>query len=205
MEDVFVRSLLREGRLRIGADIAWQLTDAALDDAKSALAAQSLTLAGPPIVGSLETLLPALHVVYRFGRRALHPESTPAETDKSLRLPRPPRSAAEHLGADLALRFLPGLLQRLVARDPGDELVKAVKRVLCEWPLSGVLADLREPPTSPLDFDGHLGIRFLYAERLADRERPGWYPSDSASDGIEMVRQVLGRPAAPRIEGATRA
>jgi MoxR-vWA-beta-propeller ternary system domain bpX4 len=203
MEDVFVRSLLREGRLRIGADAAWQLTDAALDEAKSALAAQSLTLAGPPIVGSLDALLPALHVVYRFGRRALHPETTSAEADASLKMPQPPRSAAEHLGADLALRFLPGLLQRLVARDPGDELALAAKRVLCEWPLSGVLADLREPPTSPLDFGGHLGIRFLYAERLAERERPGWYPPAEASDGLEMVRQTLGRPTAPRTEEAT--
>ena len=202
MEDVFFRSLLRDGRLRIGAAVSWQLTDAALDDAKSALAAQSLSLAGPPIVGSLETLLPALQVVYRFGRRALHPETTSAQTDTSLKMPRPPRSAAEHLGADLALRFLPGLLQRLVARDPGDELATAAKRLLCEWPLSGVLADLREPPTSPLDFGGHLGIRFLYAERLANRERTGWHPPAEASDGIELVRQVRGRPATQTSETA---
>ena len=149
--------------------------------------------------------MPALHVVYRFGRRSLHPETTPAESDASLKMPRPPRSAAMSIsGRDLALRFLPGLLQRLVARDPGDELVAAIKRLLRDWPLSGVLADLREPPTSPLDFGGHLGIRFLYAERLAERERPGWYPSAEASDGVEMVRHVLGRPTARRLRQARR-
>ncbi|HEX3313980.1 MAG TPA: hypothetical protein VHR72_03760 [Gemmataceae bacterium] len=203
MEDGFVRLLLREGRLRIGADATWKLTDEALDALKAALRAQSLGLAGPTIVGALDALIPALHVVYRFGRRALHPETTPAESDASLRMPHPPRSPEEHLGADLALRFLPGLLQRLLARDPGDELVTAIKAVLRDWPVSGVLADISEPPTAPLDFGGHLGVRFLYAERLADRERPGWFPSADDCDGLNMVWLVLGRPALDRSEPAS--
>ena len=182
-----------------GVDSAWKLTDERrLDALKSRPSGRRVSASlAPPIVGSLDAHIPALHVRSRFGRRALHPQPTPADSDASLRMPHPPRSPEEHLGADLALRFLPGILQRLLARDPGDELVAAVRRLLCDWPLSGVLADVREPPTSPLDFGGHLGIRFLYAERLADRERPGWFPPAEASDGLELVRQALGRPIVP--------
>ena len=200
MVDAFARPLLREGRLRIGEQPTWQLSDEGLDELKSALRDQSLALAGPPIVGSLESLIPAMQVTYRFGRRTLHPETTPAESDASLKMPQPPRSPEEHLGADLAFRFLPGLLQRLLTRDPGDELAAALKKLLREWPLSGVLADIPEAPTSPLNFGGHLGVRFLYAERLADRERAGWQPPVEDSDGLDLVYQTLGRPPVVRLE-----
>jgi hypothetical protein len=200
MNDAYVRPLLRQGRLRIGEQPTWRLSDEGLDELKSALRDQSLALAGPPIVGSLDALIPAIQVTYRFARRALHPEMSPVGSDASLKMPHPPRSAAEHLGADLPFRFLPGLYQRLVTRDPGDELAAALKNLLREWPLSGILADISEPPTSPLNFEGHLGVRFLYAERLVDRERPGWLPLVEESDELDLVCQTLGRPPIVRPE-----
>ena len=78
-------------------------------------------------------------------------------------------------------------------RDPADDLAKAMKQLLREWPLSGVLADIGEPPATPLDFGGHLGIHFLYAERLATRERPGWFPERQGRDCVEIVWQSLGK------------
>ena len=187
----FVRSLLQEGRLRVGVAPHWELSDEALDELKSSLAAQSLHLPGPPIRGSLDTLLPAIHVVYRFAWRFLNPDPSPVDQDKSLRMEHAPRSAEDHLGGDLAFRFLPGLWQRAMNRDPADDLAKTMKQLLREWPLSGVLADISEPPATPLDFGGHLGIHFLYAERLATRERPGWFPE--SRDGVEIVWQSLGK------------
>lgn len=196
MNERFVRDLLTDGRLRVGAAPNWVLSDNGLDELKSALTAQSLSLPGPPIRGSLDVLIPAVQVVYRFAWRFLNPVAIPADEDVSLRMNCVPRTAEEHLGGDLAFRFLPGLLQRAMNRDPSDDLAKAMKRLLREWPLSGVLADISDLPTTSLEFGGHPGVHFLYAERLATRERAGWFPEGFGREFVEVVWQSLGKSLA---------
>jgi len=194
----FVRSLLFEGRLYVGAAAAWELSDDGLDVLKAALAIEASHLPGPPLTASLEVLIPAVHVVYRFARRFLHPELTPVQTDQTLYMTHPPRSAAEHFSGDIVFRFLPALYQRALSRAADDELVKSLKQLLRVWPLSGVLADISEPPLTPLDFGGHAGVSFLFAERLAERERSAWFPTGPEGDYAEMVWHALGKP--PRFE-----
>lgn len=85
-----------------------------------------------------------------------------------------PATAAAHLSADVALRFLPSVYRRARATAPGlaDELAVALRR----WPLSGVSADLDGGPAAVPTFAGHPGLQLLYAERLAAAPGPGWVP-----------------------------
>ena len=193
MAEGFVRALLWEGRLRVGVEPQLRLSDADVEELRTALAIAALQLTGPLLQGSLPILVQAVPVVYRLARRFLHAEPEPAANDPTLRMPAGPRSAADHLAGDVAFRFLPGLYQRVVSRDPEDELVEAIKNVLRQWPLSGVLADITEPPATPIDFEGHPGLGFLYAERLAARERSAWMPTGAALDCLDVVYQSLGK------------
>src|ERR1700676_3856288 len=169
MRPGFIRSMLFEGRLRIGAEPKLALSDEDLGVLKSALAIQSLHLPGPQIEGSLSTLIYAVQVVYRLAWRLLNPEPLSPADDPSLRMPAPPQTPHEHAAGDIAFRFLPGRYHRAMVRDGEDPLALAMKSLLRQWPLSGVLADLTEPPETPIDFGGHPGLGFLYALRLAAR------------------------------------
>jgi MoxR-vWA-beta-propeller ternary system domain bpX4 len=193
MADDFIRSMLFEGRLRVGAQPRMVLTDEDLRILQKALKIQSLHLPGPRLEGSLPTLILAVGVVYRMAWRFLNAEPILPVDDPSLRMPEKPRSATEHMATDVAFRFLPGLYHRAINRDPEDPLIEAMKTMLRQWPLSGVLADIAEPPESPLDFEGHLGLGFLYAQRLAARERSGWLPDGHAGQCVEVVYNFLGK------------
>jgi hypothetical protein len=74
-----------------------------------------------------------------------------------------------------------------------DALPVALEHTLRQWPLSGVLADIVEPPLTPVEFGGHAGLHFLYAERLAEHERPGWFPAGQGMQYVELVWQHLGK------------
>jgi hypothetical protein len=190
----FVRMLLFEGRLPVGlqSDLVWH------HDAEpiltSALEIQSLHLAGTPLTGSIDMLRAATAVVYRIGWRLLNQDAEAAANDPGLRMPRAPHTAAEHLGADLAFRFLPALYRRASSRAFDDPLVAAIRDLLLEWPLSGVLADIADAPKTPPDFGGHVGLGFLYAQRLAAHARPAWMPAGAGRDCFEIVWQALGKP-----------
>jgi hypothetical protein len=118
------------------------------------------------------------------------PES---ELERLLAMPGPPRSPGEHLSADLVLRFLPQVHRRAKAHNPGDKLTALLGKVLRRWPLSGVLADIDEVPLTPLTFGGHPGLLMLYAERLAQHEKPAWIPSGPALAYVELVYADLGK------------
>jgi hypothetical protein len=60
--------------------------------------------------------------------------------------------------------------------------------VLRQWPLSGVLSDVTEPPLTPPEFDGNPGLMLLYAERLARHEKSAWVPQ---GEGREYVQWVI--------------
>ena len=108
-------------------------------------------------------------------------------------MPMAPRTPEQHLSGDLVLRLLPALHRRAKALLHGDVLPTQLEDVLRQWPLSGVLADIVEPPTTPIDFGTHPGLNFLYAERLAQHERVGWFPSGPGMQYVELVWQQLGR------------
>jgi hypothetical protein len=120
------------------------------------------------------------------------------EVEKALVLPPAPATAAEHLSADLALRFLPPLVRRARSLDADDVLTIWLTRVLRQAPLSGVRSDLEEGPLAPVVLGGHPGLLLLYAQRLADHVRPAWVPAEGpARPYVEMVFAERGLPLPP--------
>jgi hypothetical protein len=109
------------------------------------------------------------------------------EIDRRLPVLTPARSASEHLSADLLFRFLPQVHRRARAANPRDPLTLRLEDTLRRWPLSGVLAELDDPPLVEIDFSGHPGLLLLYAERLADHPRPSWLPDGPARQYVDLV------------------
>jgi hypothetical protein len=115
----------------------------------------------------------------------------PEEVARRTALPAP-ASAADHLSADLTLRFLPNITRRARLISPADALPGLLATVLRRWPLSGVLAeeaDVADGPLTPPTFDDHPGLLLLYAERLAAHEKPAWLPEGAGLDTYDLVRR----------------
>jgi hypothetical protein len=111
---------------------------------------------------------------------------------------RAPRSASQHLSADLTFRYLPQILGRARALGPSDPFIGFLSDVMRQWPLSGVLSEVREPPLGPLDFGGHEGLMLLYAERLVRHARPAWVPATGRPrEYAALVFQECGRTLPP--------
>lgn len=114
-----------------------------------------------------------------------------------------PRTASEHLSADLFLRYLPTIQRRARSLDANDPLGHEVALILRRFPLSGVLAGLADGPLEALDLGGHAGLALLYGERLAaledGRAAPlAWTPPEGpVGDALELVLQDLGREGSP--------
>jgi hypothetical protein len=148
-------------------------------------------VAGPPIPFDAETALTASEVVRQACWFLVHHGEPEAELDGSLRMHGTPTMAAQHLSADLLLRYVPQIYQRARAHAPTDRLTILLERALRQWPLSGVLADVEEAPTTPLDFGGHPGLMLLYAERLARHKKPAWVPAGRPFEYVEWVSPDL--------------
>jgi hypothetical protein len=124
-----------------------------------------------------------------------------SEVQRSLVMPRPPTSAQQHLSADLLFRYLPLVHRRARASAPDDVLTRLLTDLLRQWPLSGVLADVADEPTTPLQFNDHPGLLLLYAERLLHNDRPAWRPTTGlACETWELVRASLDMTAEKRRE-----
>jgi hypothetical protein len=191
-----VRRLLQEGgvRLREPPRLAAEEREDVLALLASAYADHCLDVAGPAIAFSPDCALRAVEFLAWSCWFLLH-RGEPAEAvDRALpRLPSP-RSAAEHLNADLVYRFLPQVHRRARAADPQDRLTQRLEDALRRWPLSGVLADLDDPPLVDVELDGHPGLQLLYAERLADHSRVAWVVEGGLHDCIEWVFAQRGLP-----------
>lgn len=162
---------------------------------RGAFADYCLEIAGPPLAFDEPTALGAASVVEQ-ACWALVSQGLPVnELEKRLRMPAPPRTAAQHLCSDLLLRYLPQIYRRARARDEADPLIQILERVLRQWPLSGVLAGLEDGPETAVDFGGHAGLMMLYAERLACHEKPAWFPGGEAAAYVELVWTQLGKTA----------
>jgi hypothetical protein len=187
----FLTNLFAEGRIvfrsaTIPSDHAAERDVALLAEA---FQAHALSVAGPPIPFDPPTACAAAELVRQASWALISHEERLATLKKRLVMPRRPSTPSHHLSADLTLRYLPQILKRVRGLDASDPLGELLGRILREWPLSGVLAELDEGPISPLDFGGHPGLGLLYAERLADHDRSGWRPDPSsiARDPYDLV------------------
>ncbi len=193
----FFRQLLRNGSAVLRDPPTPTLArDAELEKVlQSAYADYSLDIAGPPLAFDEPTALAAAGVVEQ-ACWALVSQTLPVhELEQRLQMPAPPRTAAQHLSADLLLRYLPQVHRRTQARDETDPLVQFVEKVLRQWPLSGVLANIEDGPETALGFGGHPGVMLLYAERLAGHENPAWFPGGESAAYVELVWTQLGKTA----------
>jgi hypothetical protein len=189
----FLHELLYEGRISLHAPPAEADDPDARKVLRRAHAEYVLTIAGLPLPLDEKTALAAAGLLHHAAWYFLNPGLAIAAAEKSLRMPAPPARPEHHLSADLVLRFVPALQRRAQALLPNDPLPQALEHTLRHWPLSGVLADIVDPPLTPVDFGPHPGPNFLYAERLAQHERPGWFPLGPGMQYVELVWHDLGK------------
>lgn len=155
---------------------------------ESAFRTASLDVAGPP-VSYLPEVATSAAVVLAEGCWAVSGGEPPRAKLGE------PDSASAHLSADVALRFLPAVYSRAKARGPDDAVARWAAAILRRWPLSGVLADLTEPPVGELRFADHRGLQMLYAERLAEHPKASWIPqSGDCCERVEVAFAARGRP-----------
>jgi hypothetical protein len=186
----FFHELLRDGRMILRELPAAEVDAELAHLLRAAYAEYCLDIAGPAPAFDEPTALAAARVVYDAGWALVSQRLPVAELEKRLRMPARPRTAAQHLSADLLLRYLPQVHRRARARDPADPFPATLEKVLWQWPLSGVLADLDEGPETALEFD-HPGLMLLYAERLAQHPKPAWVPTGKALEYVDLVWEQL--------------
>jgi len=185
----FIRRLLTEGSARLGEEprLLPKERDGILTVLSDAHRDAVLDVAGPA-----PAFVPAVGLrVAEWAARAcwllLHRGGTPAEVEADLPLFSPGADAADHATADVVLRFVAGFHRRARAIDPGGALAARIEELLRRWPLSGVLAEIDEPPLSPVEFGGCRGLLLLYAERFAARPRPAWHVDGSVREYLDLA------------------
>jgi hypothetical protein len=191
----FLQTLFAEGRIVLKGRPEPSEADrpAALRVLEAAFGVHKLDVAGPPIPFEARSALMAAELVRRASWFLVNRSESVREMERSLRMPRPPGSAGEHLSADVSFRFLPQLLRRARSIAPGDRLASFLADLLRAWPLSGVLSDLEQGPADVGDLGGHPGLWMLYAERLALDEKPAWMPRGAPRGHVELVFAGLGK------------
>jgi hypothetical protein len=189
----FIEQLITEGKIHYAERprASREPEPAALALLQKAFMSYRLQVAGPLIPFDAEIALGAAELVRQAGWFLVSHDEPESELERHIGLPGPPSTAAQHLSADLMLRYLPQLHRRAVALNPDDLLARKISTILREWPLSGVLADIEEGPTDSLQFDDHPGLCMLYAERLARCEKPAWLPNVPVLEYVAWVRQEL--------------
>lgn len=153
----------------------------------------SLEIAGPAVPFQEKTALASAQLMRRACWFLLDRRESGDTIAQALALP-PAQSPADHLAADLVLRYAPFVLKRARALAADDPLAVRLTRLLREWPLSGVLADVADRPLSPIAFGGHAGLLMLYAERLLKHLKPAWVPNGPAYEYVELVFREAGKP-----------
>jgi hypothetical protein len=194
----FLAPVLRDGQaiFRSRPDSAVGQDAEAVHLLREAYAHYHLRVVGPPIDFDPPAALTAAALVHNACWFLLSRDEPEAELERLLTLSAAPCSAAEHLSADLLLRFLPHIHRRARAHDPADRLTTLLANILRRWPLSGVLSDVEDGPLTLAAFDDHPGLLMLYAERLAQHEKPAWVPRGLGLDYLELVYHELGKDPA---------
>jgi hypothetical protein len=161
-------------------------------DLRAAFDRHALDVAGPRLVFDEPAAFGAARVVAEACWILVATDGTERV---ALKVGAEPGSPAAHLSADVTLRFLPAVYRRTRARFSEGPLIAELDRVLREWPLSGVLADLDGSPTTLPEFGGHPGLQLLFAERLVRFNRPRWLPANGpAREWAERVYQERNKP-----------
>ena len=170
-----------------------------------AFAEYRLSVAGPLIPFDPDTALAAAVVVQHACWFLVNRAEPDAVLEKCLVLPGPPRSPAQHLSADLTLRYLPQVHRRARAHNPADRLTILLADLLRRWPLSGVSSDADEGPLTPILFEAHSGLLLLYAERLAEHQNPagfqrgqGWDIGSRSANSAKIRQPCCVRPSQPK-------
>lgn len=191
----FLEPLLAQGciRLRTRPEQPPQLDREAMSLIEQAFKTFSLELPGPGIALDLDTAIAAAQLVRQASWFLLSHGEPDEVLEQRLVMPGLPETSAQHLSADLFLRYAPQLHQRAKAFDPADRLTGLLAQLLRAWPLSGVLSAVDEEPTTPLEFAGHPGLLLLYAERLAENPKPAWIPNGPGRPYVELVWHELNR------------
>jgi hypothetical protein len=190
----FLQRLLSEGSVVLrerpvtqpaerGAAVAWL---------RSAFAEYRLDVAGPLLPFDETVALKAAACCRSACWFLVDHSAEDAEVQAEVKMPDPSGDPAQHLSADLVLRFVPQVYHRARAVAVDDVLTRRLAAICRQWPLSGVLADIEQEPTTPLDFGGHPGLQLLYAERFAKHQRPGWLPRGGAEEYINLVLSERG-------------
>ncbi len=188
----FLHDLLYQGTIAFGQapDFTANREPEAVALLRGAYEFYRLEVAGPLIDFDATAALTAGELVRRAAWYLLSRDDPETDLERTLKLDKPPVQAAEHLSADLVLRFLPTIHRRAKMLAPGDRLPALLAEVLRQWPLSGVLSDVEEEPLTPLELGGHPGLWLLYAERLGRHRKPAWFPPEGPAR--EYVELVLG-------------
>jgi hypothetical protein len=182
----FLKTLLAEGRMVV--EVATPADPLALPILEEVFHLRSQEIAGPPIAFDRSAAMSAAEFVHRAAWHLLTREAM----EVPLRMLLSPTTPSHHASADVVFRFLPTLQRRSRSLHPNDPLTETLTRTLREWPLSGVLTRGLDEPLTPPDF-AHVGLAFLYAERLAKHESSGWFPRGDGLDAVEVVWRQLGR------------
>jgi hypothetical protein len=167
---------------------------AAVERLAAAHAVVRLEVPGPALPFDERAAVAAAEFLWRATWLLVHRGESVEELERSLVVPTPPRTAAEHLSADLVLRYLAVVHRRARSIDPTDMLTRRTEARLRQAPLSGVLSDVEEGPSGVVELGGHDGLLLLYAERLADHVRPAWVVEGAAWPFIELVFTERGLP-----------
>lgn len=188
----FLQRLFRDGRVILRGQPVFSPRDRA--EASRLLAATyadyRLQVAAPLIDFDAVTALAASELLHRACWFLVNHDDPPEVIEKQLSMPEFPVSPAQHLSADLVLRYLPLVHRRAQALAPADRLPALLAQVLRQWPLSGVLSDVADEPLISLELGGHPGLLLLYAERLARNDKPGWRPEGQGLEYVELVKNA---------------
>jgi MoxR-vWA-beta-propeller ternary system domain bpX4 len=191
----FARRVVDQGELILKGPPAFSSKDdaAATPFLEQAFLEYRLEVAGPLIEFDCASALKAARVLAYAAWFFLNRSEPNERLAEMLYFPKKPVTASEHLSADLLLCYVPQIHRRAQARAPGDFLVERLGEILHQWPLSGVLSDVHEAPTTELDLGCHAGLWLLYAERLALHPRASWFARGPAWEYVELVFRERGQ------------
>jgi hypothetical protein len=191
----FLGSLLREGRALVTTKREPLCSDfqAALAILEEAFQTYRLRVGGALIAFDAAIALRAAMVTHAACLALVDRSARPEELARDLDLGPPPKTAAQHLSADLCLRFVAQIHRRAKAIDPADPFVAMLENSLHAWPLSGAMAELDDPPNPAPHFADHPGLISLYCERLVPAERVNWYPQGTHGEHVELVRAATAK------------
>ena len=161
----------------------------AVDVVAAAFAIRRLEISGPLLDFDEDVALAAAKYTQMVCWYLVHRDADAAEVARHVARPGLPRTASEHLSADVTLRYVAQLHRRARAIAPEDVLTKSLVDVLRAWPLSGVLSEVDEAPSSGLDFGGHDGLQMLYAERFVGHAPDSWRPQGRTGEYVDLVQR----------------